>query len=74
MSKTKCMSYFAGAGAGIGGNVGKKFAKEGYHTHFGCRRRYWRRRSNEEGLNRLVNDINEAGGSAAGRMDKCDRR
>lgn len=39
-----------GAGAGIGGTVGKKFAMEGYHSVL-CRR------SDEEGLNKLVNDI-----------------
>ncbi len=60
MSK-KPVCLILGAGAGIGGNVGKKFAKEGYHTVLA-------RRSDEEGLNRLVNDINEAGGSAVGRM------
>ena len=49
-----------GAGAGIGGNVGKKFAKEGYHTVLV-------RRSDEEGLNKLV-DINDAGASAIGRL------
>jgi len=48
-----------GAGAGIGGTVGKRFAKEGYHAVL-CRR------SDEEGLNRLVADIEEDGGSASG--------
>ena len=50
-----------GAGAGIGGNVGKKFAKEGYHTVLA-------RRSDEDGLNKLVADINQAGDSAVGRL------
>ena len=36
-----------GAGAGIGGNVGKRFAREGFHVCL-CRR------SDEEGLQRLV--------------------
>lgn len=48
-----------GAGAGIGGNVGKRFAQEGYHAVL-CRR------SDEDGLNRLVTDIAAAGGSASG--------
>ena len=33
-----------GAGAGIGGTVAKRFAKEGYHA-------YLARRTDEEGLN-----------------------
>jgi len=48
-----------GAGAGIGGNVGKRFAKEGYHAVL-CRR------SDEEGLHALVDQITGAGGSATG--------
>ena len=48
-----------GAGAGIGGTVAGRFAKEGYHACL-CRR------SDEEGLNRLVKGIEEAGGSASG--------
>ncbi len=48
-----------GAGAGIGGNVGKRFAREGYHAVL-CRR------SDEEGLRRLVEAIEEEGGSASG--------
>ncbi len=48
-----------GAGAGIGGNVGKLFAAKGYHSVL-CRR------SDEDGLNKLVNEIEEAGNSASG--------
>lgn len=48
-----------GAGAGIGGTVGKKFAQEGYHAVL-CRR------SDELGLKKLVRDIEEAGGDATG--------
>ncbi len=48
-----------GAGAGIGGTVGRKFAREGYHAVL-CRR------SNEEGLNKLVAHIQEEGGEATG--------
>lgn len=50
-----------GAGAGIGGNVGKRFAADGYHTVL-CRR------SDEQGLNTLVADIEAAGGSASGHL------
>lgn len=48
-----------GAGAGIGGNVGKRFASEGYHAVL-CRR------SDEEGLRKLVESIEGEGGSASG--------
>ena len=48
-----------GAGAGIGGSVGRKFAREGYHTVL-CRR------SNQEGLNELVSDIRSEGHEASG--------
>jgi NAD(P)-dependent dehydrogenase (short-subunit alcohol dehydrogenase family) len=48
-----------GAGAGIGGNAGKRFAREGYHAVL-CRR------TDEDGLNRLVADIEREGGSASG--------
>lgn len=48
-----------GAGAGIGGTVGKRFAKEGYHSAL-CRR------SDEEGLNKLVAAIEAEGGEASG--------
>ena len=50
-----------GAGAGIGGCVGRKFASEGYHAAL-CRR------SDEEGLNKLVLDIETQGGSASGHL------
>ena len=48
-----------GAGAGIGGTVGKRFAREGYHAVL-CRR------SDEAGLEKLVGDITGSGGSATG--------
>ena len=48
-----------GAGAGIGGTVAKKFAKEGYHSCL-CRR------SDQKGLDQLVSDIKQEGGSATG--------
>jgi NADP-dependent 3-hydroxy acid dehydrogenase YdfG len=48
-----------GAGAGIGGTVATKFAQEGYHSCL-CRR------SDQDGLDRLVSNIEEKGGSASG--------
>ena len=48
-----------GAGAGIGGNVARRFAQEGYHACL-CRR------SDLDGLNRMVNAIKNDGGSATG--------
>ena len=48
-----------GAGAGIGGTVGKRFAREGYHAVL-CRR------SDQAGLDALVEGIEREGGSATG--------
>jgi len=48
-----------GAGAGIGGNVGKRFARGGYHAVL-CRR------SDEDGLRTLVESIEAEGGEASG--------
>ena len=48
-----------GAGAGIGGNVARRFAAEGYHACL-CRR------SDVDGLNRMVADIQSQGCSASG--------
>jgi NADP-dependent 3-hydroxy acid dehydrogenase YdfG len=48
-----------GAGAGIGGTVAKKFAKEGFHSCL-CRR------SDQKGLDQLVFEIELEGGSATG--------
>lgn len=50
-----------GAGAGIGGAVGKRFAAGGYHSVL-CRR------SDEEGLNRMVSAIRDTGAAASGRL------
>lgn len=50
-----------GAGAGIGGNVGKRFAAADYHAVL-CRR------SDAKGLDNLVKDIEQSGGSASGRI------
>ena len=48
-----------GAGAGIGGTVGKRFAAAGYHAAL-CRR------TGQEGLDALVAEIEAAGGAASG--------
>jgi NAD(P)-dependent dehydrogenase (short-subunit alcohol dehydrogenase family) len=48
-----------GAGAGIGGTVGRRFAREGYHACL-CRR------TDLDGLDRLVDAIQSEGGSASG--------
>lgn len=50
-----------GAGAGIGGTTGAKFAREGYHAVL-CRR------SDAEGLEKMVSDIKADGGNASGRL------
>ena len=57
--KPVCLVF--GAGAGIGGTVASKFASEGYHS-FLCRR------SDQEGLDKLIGDIEKAGGSASGQL------
>ena len=48
-----------GAGAGIGGTVAAKFAAEGYHACL-CRR------SDQAGLDQMVKNIEEEGGTASG--------
>ena len=55
--KPVCMVI--GAGAGIGGSVAAKFASEEFHAVL-CRR------SDQEGLDRLVDAIRDAGGDATG--------
>jgi NAD(P)-dependent dehydrogenase (short-subunit alcohol dehydrogenase family) len=57
----KKVCLVVGAGAGIGGSVGRKFAAEGYHAAL-CRR------TDEEGLARLVDGIEAEGGSASGHL------
>ncbi len=56
---TKPVCLVVGAGAGIGGTVGKKFALEGYHACL-CRR------TDAAGLDKIVTDIEAAGGDATG--------
>ena len=48
-----------GAGAGIGGHVGKRFARDGYHACL-CRR------TDASGLDKIVKEIETAGGTASG--------
>jgi len=50
-----------GAGAGIGGTVGAKFAKESYHAAL-CRR------TDKKGLDRIIAEIESNGGSATGHL------
>ncbi len=50
-----------GAGAGIGGHVAARFAREGYHAVLA-------RRSDEDGLERMVAAIEASGASATGRL------
>ena len=50
-----------GAGAGIGGNVAKVFAKNDYHV-------YLTRRSDDNGLKNLIDQINSDGGKASGEL------
>ena len=58
-SGEKSVCLVIGAGAGIGGTVGARFAAEGYHAVL-CRR------SNETGLKTLIEGIESAGGAATG--------
>ncbi len=55
--KPVCLVF--GAGAGIGGTVGRRFALGGYHAVL-CRR------SDEDGLTRMVEGIRAEGGDATG--------
>ncbi len=50
-----------GAGAGIGGHVGKRFAEGGYHAALA-------RRSDKDGLDRMVEEVRASGGSASGHL------
>ncbi|MBI3248736.1 MAG: SDR family NAD(P)-dependent oxidoreductase, partial [Deltaproteobacteria bacterium] len=56
---TKPVCLVVGAGAGIGGTTAKRFACEGYHACLA-------RRTDREGLDRLVGEIEAEGGSATG--------
>ena len=55
----KPVCFVLGAGAGIGGTVGARFAKEGYHAVL-CRR------TDKRGLEKTVEKIESEGGSASG--------
>ena len=56
---TRRVCLVVGAGAGIGGSVAKRFAREGYHACLA-------RRTDKKGLDRLVGEIQTEGGSATG--------
>ena len=60
-SVTEKVCLVIGAGAGIGGTVAKRFAKEGYHS-------YLARRTDQEGLNKLIKEISGTGGNASGSL------
>ena len=57
----KPVCFILGAGAGIGGNVAKKFAREGYHA-------FLTRRTDKEGLDKLISEITDLKGSASGAL------
>jgi NAD(P)-dependent dehydrogenase (short-subunit alcohol dehydrogenase family) len=59
MDKPVCL--ILGAGAGIGGHVAQRFAREGYHACLA-------RRSDQAGLDTLVAQIQADGGTATGFM------
>ena len=56
---TQPVCLILGAGAGIGGHVAKRFAREGYHSCLA-------RRSDQAGLDKWVAEIQAEGGSASG--------
>ena len=58
---TKPVCLILGAGAGIGGHVAMRFASEGYHA-------YLARRTDQQGLERLIADIADSGGQASGSL------
>ena len=58
---TQPVCLVIGAGAGIGGHVAKRFAQAGFHACLA-------RRSDSQGLARLVSEIVAAGGAASGFM------
>ena len=57
----KKVCLIIGAGAGIGGTVGAKFAAHGYHAALA-------RRSDTAGLDNLVSEIVARGDSASGHL------
>lgn len=61
MPDQKPVILVLGAGAGIGGHVAKRFAEGGYHAVLA-------RRSDEAGLQKLVDQIYNTGGEASGRL------
>jgi NAD(P)-dependent dehydrogenase (short-subunit alcohol dehydrogenase family) len=61
MTERKPVFLVIGAGAGIGGHTAKRFAAGGYHAVLA-------RRSDEESLGRIIDDIEAAGGTASGTL------
>ena len=58
---TKPVFLVIGAGAGIGGHCAQRFAAGGYHSVLA-------RRSDQAGLDRLIDGITQTGGSASGTL------
>jgi NADP-dependent 3-hydroxy acid dehydrogenase YdfG len=57
----KKVCLIIGAGAGIGGNCAKVFAKNGYYA-------FMARRTDQEGLDKLVTEIKSENGEAEGKL------
>ena len=57
MAKKVCLVI--GAGGGIGANIARKFAVEGYHSCLA-------RRTDQEGLDKWIKNIEAEGGEASG--------
>ena len=57
----KKVCLIIGAGAGIGGNCAKVFAKKGYHA-------FMTRRTDQAGLDKIVAEIKSENGEASGKI------
>ena len=57
----KKVCLIIGAGAGIGGNCAKVFAKNGYHS-------YMTRRTDQAGLDKIASEIRSENGEASGKL------
>ena len=56
---TKKVCLVIGAGGGIGANIARKFATEGYHSCLA-------RRTDQDGLDKWIKNIEAEGGEASG--------
>ena len=57
----KKVCLIIGAGAGIGGNCAKVFAKNGYHA-------FMTRRTDQAGLDKIASEIKSENGEASGKI------